>query len=152
VATHDRFPLSDGSYALALHEERARRRAMLCEPHIAPLATFVRGVRARRPDDRVPYFDPLDGGTRADALFLLEAPGPKVVESGFVSRDNPDPTARNVRAFLIEAGIERRRVALWNVVPSYIGTGERIRPAQFAWVRAFKARGVRSRDAKTYRL
>ena len=58
------------------------------------------------------------------------------MRTGFVSRDNPDPTARNLRAFLIEAGIGRRRTALWNVVPWYIGTGARIRPATGADVAA----------------
>jgi len=71
------FPPADG-YALGSDAERARRLAMLGDVHIAPLTTFVRGVRALRPGDRVPYFDPLDGGTNAEVLFLLEAPGPKV--------------------------------------------------------------------------
>jgi uracil-DNA glycosylase len=136
MRSHKGFPREGGPYALGSDAERERRLAMLRQPHVAQLTAFVRGVRARRRGDRVPYFDPLDGGTRAEALFLLEAPGPQVVRTGFVSRDNPDPTARNLRGFLIEAGICRRRTALWNVVPWYIGTGERIRPATGADVAA----------------
>lgn len=77
----------------------------------------------------IPYFDPFDGGTRADCLFLLEAPGPKAVSSQFISRDNPDETAKNIFLLCREAGIHRRRTVLWNVVPWYIGTEKKIRPA-----------------------
>lgn len=77
----------------------------------------------------IPYFDPFDGGTRADCLFLLEAPGPKAIASQFISRDNPDETAKNVFLLSREAGIDRHRTVLWNVVPWYIGTGKKIRPA-----------------------
>ena len=66
MPTLDHFPLPNGSYALASPGERARRRAMLCEPHVAPLTTFVRGVRARRRGDRIPDFDPLDGGVSCE--------------------------------------------------------------------------------------
>ena len=66
----------------------------------------------------------------------MEAPGPKARATGFVSRDNPSPTARNLRGFLFGAGIDRTHTALWNVVPWYIGTGERFRPATGADVGA----------------
>lgn len=62
-------------------------------------------------------------------LFLLEPPGPKPPATGFVSRDNPSPTARNLRRFLAKAGIARERTAVWNAVPWYIGTGRKIRAA-----------------------
>jgi hypothetical protein len=78
----------------------------------------------------VPYFDPRDGGTRARALFLLEGPGPKAVRSGFISRDNPASTARNFRALLVGAGIEREDTILRNIVPWYFGTGTNIRAAE----------------------
>ncbi len=71
----------------------------------------------------VPHFDPLDGGINARVLFLLEAPGAKAVASGFVSRNNPDETARNFFDLNMAAGIARRDTVCWNVVPWYIGTG-----------------------------
>ncbi len=37
----------------------------------------------------IPFFDPLDGDVNARCLFVAEAPGPRAVLSGFVSRDNP---------------------------------------------------------------
>lgn len=124
------MPTEDGSYALASDEERTNRRAALNRPHIARLTTFVRTIRATRGlGNEVPYFDPCDGGINASVLFLLEAPGPRAVSSGFISRDNPDPSARNFRALLAGAGISRERSVLWNIVPWYIGTGTKIRAA-----------------------
>ncbi len=79
--------------------------------------------------NEIPYFDPCDGGINASVLFLLEAPGPRAVRSGFISRDNPDPSARNFRALLAGAGISRERSVLWNIVSWYIGTGTKIRAA-----------------------
>jgi len=77
----------------------------------------------------IPYFDPWDGGINAEVLFLLEAPGPKAVKAGFISRNNPDETAKNFFMLNEEAGIARERTVTWNVVPWYIGSGTRIRPA-----------------------
>lgn len=86
----------------------------------------------------VPGFDPKNGNERAKYLFLLEAPGPKAVESGLISFDNLDPTARNFREQLAAAGISREEIAVWNIVPWYIGNegGTAIRPATGQDVRA----------------
>ncbi|MES2907681.1 MAG: uracil-DNA glycosylase [Pseudomonadota bacterium] len=86
----------------------------------------------------VPCFDPKNGNERAKYLFLLEAPGPKAVESGIISFDNPDPTAKNLQEQLTSAGISREEVAVWNIVPWYIGneTGTSIRAATGQDVRA----------------
>lgn len=120
----------DEPKSLRSSEARAQRLAALDDRHVAPLSDYVRGLRARMGAEYgIPYFDPLDGGTRADCLFLLEAPGPKAIASQFISRDNPDETAKNFFLLSQEAGIDRRRTVLWNVVPWYIGTGKKIRPA-----------------------
>lgn len=65
----------------------------------------------------MPYFDPADGGVEARCLFLLEAPGPRAVLSGSVSRDNPDQTAENFSKFLTDAGIDRLNTVIWSTVP-----------------------------------
>ncbi len=78
----------------------------------------------------IPDFDPLDGGTSARVLFLLEAPGPKAITSGFVSRNNPDETAKNFYVLNQEAGINRSDAIVWNAVPWYIGSASKIRPAK----------------------
>jgi len=74
---------------------REARLRQLGEPHVAPLTRFVDNLRRAFPGRNIPHFDPWDGGIRAEVLFLQEAPGPKAVVSGFVSRNNPDETAKN---------------------------------------------------------
>jgi uracil-DNA glycosylase len=94
------------------------------------LTAFVDKLRAvKGPQYEIPYFDPRDGGTSAEVLFLLEAPGAKAVISGFISRDNPDDTARNFFMLNREAEIPRERTVVWNIVPWYLGSALRIRPA-----------------------
>ncbi len=65
----------------------------------------------------VPAPDPLDGGVGARLLLLLETPGPAIVRTGFVSRDNPTGTAANLFRFLAEARIARGDTLIWNAVP-----------------------------------
>src|SRR5262249_14596405 len=92
------------------------------------LTNLVHSIRAGRPQpEDVPFFDPCDGGVNARALFLLEAPGRQARLSGFVSRNNPDETAKNVFDLQREACLRRVQVVLWNVVPWYVGTNGRIR-------------------------
>jgi hypothetical protein len=100
--------------------ERERRRALLVLPHAAPLAAYAAGLR--RSGVQVPDFDPLDGGTAARVLFVLEKPGPGIHPAGFVSRDNDTPTAAAIRAFMAQAGLPRRETVLWNLVPWWNGT------------------------------
>jgi uracil-DNA glycosylase len=108
----------------------ASRLEEIEQSHIAPLTEFVRRLRVDIGSNAsIPFFDPWDGGTNAEVLFLLEAPGSKARNSGFVSRNNPDETAKNFFELLIEVGIPRKSSILWNVVPWYIGTGTKIRPA-----------------------
>ena len=104
------------------------RLAMRSKAHIKPLADLIESFRAELgPGFVVPDLDPLDGGINAEILFLLEAPGPKA--GHFISRDNNDQTAQNFWQLNLDSGLERRRTAIWNVVPYYIGTGQRIRAA-----------------------
>jgi hypothetical protein len=116
-------------------EAREARLHQIREPHVAPLTRFVENLRRVFPGRDIPYFDPWDGGIRAEVLFLQEAPGPKAVISGFVSRNNPDETAKNIFEISIEAGLDRKRTVRWNVVPWYIGTGTKIRAARTSDVR-----------------
>jgi len=103
------------------------REARLNDPHVLPLMELVRKLRNRLDSPGVPNVDPNDGGVNARALFLLETPGPRAVGTGFVSRDNPDPTARNMGSALDEAGFLRSDVVLWNVVPHYVSSHDKSR-------------------------
>lgn len=106
-----------------------QRRALVCQPHIAALTELVGTLRAQG-RGAVPNFDPLDGGVGAKALFLFEKPGPMTDDttgkkrpgSGFISRDNDDPTAEATFLFMEEAGIPRRLTIIWNVIPWWNGT------------------------------
>jgi uracil-DNA glycosylase len=121
---------ADGSFALKDVSEIERRRAMMALPHMSPLVSYVERIRSRRSHEcDVPLFDPCDGGVNAKILFLLEAPGPKAVGSSFISRNNPDLTARNMNRLLGEAALPREASILWNIIPWYIGSGKRIRAA-----------------------
>lgn len=108
---------------------RTARLAALNAPHIAPLTELVHAFRARDGSE-YPYFDPADGGVGATILFLLEKPGPMTVPagkglrqgSGFISRDNDDPTAEASFRFYREAGVDRRRSVVWNAIPGWNGT------------------------------
>lgn len=108
----------------------ADRRQSVHEPHISPLTDYVETLRSEAGDGAdIPYFDPWDGGIDATVLFLLEAPGAKAVASGFISRNNPDETAKNMFELCRDAGLGRKESILWNIVPWYIGNGNKIRAA-----------------------
>ena len=93
-----------------------------------PLALFVDKIRAEQGlGEEVPNFDPGNGNETAKYLFILEAPGPKAVATGFISFENPDQTAKNFRDQLEEAEINRRDIAVWNIVPWYVGNHEKTR-------------------------
>lgn len=107
---------------------RAERRAALSLPHIAPLAEFAASLRTQGVGD-VPDFDPFDGGIGAQLLFLFEKPGPMTATgrdsrsgSGFISRDNDDPTAEATFRFMAQADICREDSVVWNAIPWWNGT------------------------------
>lgn len=108
---------------------RDRRRAMLYMAHVAPLTAYAAALRergsARIPALEVPDFDPCDGGTEAQILFLFEKPGPMTSVgsgSGFISRNNDDPSAEATLNFMQRAAIPRELTATWNVIPWWNGT------------------------------
>ena len=115
--------------ALRDPDARARRRELLDARHMRALNEYVAGLR-KRPGVEVPDFDPLDGGVDATILFLFEKPGPMTATagtqtrtgSGFISRDNDDPTAENTFTFMREAGIPRKLTVTWNAIPWWNGT------------------------------
>ncbi len=94
---------------------------MLRDAHMQPLTAYVETLRVDHPSWEFPDFDPLDGGSNTDILFLLEKPGPTTSAngkgSGFISRSNNDATAEATFGFMREADIPRKRSVIWNVVP-----------------------------------
>jgi hypothetical protein len=59
-------------------------------------------------------------------LFLFEKPGPKTDPrnggSGFISRDNDDPTAAATFSFMSCAGLRREQTVIWNTIPWWNAT------------------------------
>ena len=119
----DKFEVTDCARSLRSPEAVVLRKERLHEPHMAPLAEFVVKLRRAHPDREFPDFDPRDGGTNADILFLFEKPGPMTSArgkgSGFISRDNDDPTAENIFDFMKKAKLPRNRTVIWNVIPGW---------------------------------
>ena len=116
--------LPDEPKSLRHSQEREARLVRVDEPHVRELNRLVRHIRDREGlEKQVPFFDPDDGGVEACCLFLLEAPGPRAVGSGFVSRNNPDETAKNFFLLNQDADLDRRLTVSWNIVPWYLGTG-----------------------------
>ena len=104
---------------------RELKLARVDAPHVAPLNALVRRWRGR--GRAVPWFDPDGGGTGARVLLLLESPGPATMalgERGFSSEDNPDPTARVLRAAREASPLRAVDCLRWNVVPWALGTPE----------------------------
>ena len=100
---------------------------MLTAPHIVPLTEYVSELRSGIRGE-VPDFDPADGGVLASILFLFEKPGPMTsvdrrgrVGSGFVSRDNDDPTAEATFLFMKKAELPRQDTVIWNLIPWWDG-------------------------------
>ncbi len=113
--------------------EREARHGLVNEPHVASLNAFVRQLRHETGfGGQIPFFDPLDGGTAAEILYLLEAPGAQAVSSGFISRNNADESAKNFFELNDAAQIPRKATIIWNIVPWYIGSEKKIRAAQTA--------------------
>jgi uracil-DNA glycosylase len=108
----------DVPYSLKERAECERREELLHEvEHTLPLLSLLRSLRKAKGRRLVPGFDPLDGGAHASVLLLLETPGRRAVESGFVSRNNPDPTAKNLFCLLGKAKLPRSSTLIWNAVP-----------------------------------
>ena len=94
--------------------------------HMGQLDIFVKRLRATYPKGYVPDFDPNDGGIIAEILLLFEKPGcktdPSYGGSGFISQDNDDGTANATKKFIIDAGINREKIVIWNTIPAWNGT------------------------------
>ena len=85
----------------------------------------------------VPTADPDGGGVRARVLILLETPSRAGgYQTGIVSIDNDDSAAANLWRALSATGLDRRHVLVWNAVPWYVGSPDKIRPPRPAEVRA----------------
>lgn len=99
---------------------RDRKLARLQDAHMQPLTAY-RDELSSRTGKVIPHFDPEDGGARAELLLLLSHvdgdPGSARNGSGFISMENEDQTARNLRKVVVQLGLPRETLLVWNVVP-----------------------------------
>jgi hypothetical protein len=120
--------VDDKAKSLGRREDLEAREDQLDAPRIVRLTAFVKKLRAKTRKN-IPFFDPWDGGTAAEVLFLFETPGRRANKSGFVSRNNPDPSANNFFRYNEDERVPRTRTLSWNIVPWYIGSKSKIRSA-----------------------
>jgi uracil-DNA glycosylase len=112
----------------------AAKQARLGEPHLTPINLLARDI-ATATGSVVPSADPDGGGVRARLLILLETPSRAGgYRTGIVSLDNNDSAAANLWRALAATGVDRQEVLVWNTVPWYVGTPEKIRPPRPAEV------------------
>jgi hypothetical protein len=86
---------------------------------------FIDELGAKGDAGHPPYIPPKCGGVNGLALSVSRDPGRKAggpEGSGFLSIENKDPTARRMRQFLGEAGIDYAQVVPWNAYPWYINS------------------------------
>ncbi|MFC4640041.1 hypothetical protein [Deinococcus hohokamensis] len=97
-----------------------RKLARLQDPHMQALLTY-REELINRTHKVIPCFDPEDGGTRAELLLLMSHvggdPGSSKGGSSFISMENEDQTASNLRRVVTGMGLNRENLLIWNVVP-----------------------------------
>ena len=111
-------------------------------PHVAPINALAAQIAAAT-DGIVPGADPDGGGVDARVLLLLETPSRAGgYTTGLISIDNDDTAAANLWRGLDAVGLDRRLVLVWNAVPWYVGSPDKIRSptpgeitAGLAWLR-----------------
>ena len=111
-------------------------------PHVPPINALAAQI-AGATDALVPGADPDGGGVEARVLLLLETPSRAGgYTTGLISIDNNDTAAANLWRGLDAVGLDRRIVLVWNAVPWYVGSADKIRsptPAEItaglAWLR-----------------
>lgn len=93
------------------------RMARRYDGHIGGLNQWVDEIRGAT-GESIPYFDPDAASRGVRILMLFQDPsGAADGESGFISKHNNDPTARNYYEATEEAGVPYDLTLNWNVVP-----------------------------------
>ncbi|HLL61900.1 MAG TPA: uracil-DNA glycosylase [Propionibacteriaceae bacterium] len=105
----------------------AAKYARSTEPHVAPINRLSAQIAAAT-SSVVPGADPDGGGIDARVLLLLETPSRAGgYTTGLISVDNDDTAAANLWRGLDAVGLDRRLVLVWNAVPWYVGSADKIR-------------------------
>lgn len=109
----------------AFQKDQWRRRFA---PHVAPVNKLVDALRRER-GEQIPYVAPLYGGIDAEALFILQDPGPGTDDSGrgsgFICTQNDDPTAELFADCLDACKLDVCRILGWNAYPWQLPEGQK---------------------------
>jgi len=96
------------------------RRAQTHQGKIGQLNRWVDELRITT-NEQIPYFDPAAARDGARVLILFQDPSQEAeAGSGFISRHNNDPTARNAYLAADKAGLTYDYSLHWNVVPWWV--------------------------------
>ncbi|MEV2224645.1 hypothetical protein AB0E01_32900 [Nocardia vinacea] len=117
--------MGDRHYRMDRPEYRNEARENIYDSRVRDLNEFVDGLRARKPDQFIPYISPEFGGSSARLLLLTLSPGEKTRldssgGSGFLSTENTDPAAFRIAEAMDSAGIARTDCVGWNAYPWYV--------------------------------
>ncbi len=128
------------------------RRAHRYTGTVGPLNRWVDELR-RATGEQVPYFDPAAARDGAHVLVLLQDPSAEAgTGSGFVSRHNNDPTARNLSVAAERAGLSYDVSLVWNVVPWWVADPAKCSPSGPRRTPATEAVRARPHLAHLFRL
>lgn len=101
----------------------AERRTRVSERHVKPLTDWVSSVRDRLDPCHaatVCDFDPDGGGVNARVLYLAQDPSSTASQTGFISPDNNDRTAKETTNACLTAGVGALERVHWNAYPWWI--------------------------------
>lgn len=118
----------------------AARRSQTYQGKIGELNRWVDEVRIIiTTSEQVPYFDPAAARDGARVLLLFQDPSQEAeAGSGFISRHNNDPTARNAYLAANKAGLSYDYSLHWNVVPWWVNNPKK--PKRTSTSQAVKVR------------
>lgn len=101
----------------------ASQIAGIRDPRVATVNAFCDELMIEIPGSRVPYVAPHSNARNARVVSLLSNPGPRASGlngSGFISRENDDPSAERMGRVWEMAGLSDEDAFLWNAYPWHV--------------------------------
>jgi hypothetical protein len=102
---------------------RDAQLAQVFDPRVRVVNELCDALSLEKPDVTVPYVAPHYNAANATILSLSSNPGPRAGGdggSGFLSRENDDPTAERMSQVFATVGLSDEHVLPWNAYPWYV--------------------------------
>jgi hypothetical protein len=102
---------------------RDAQLAQVFDPRVRVVNELCDALSLEKPGVAVPYVAPHYNAANATILSLSSNPGPRaggVGGSGFLSRENDDPTAERMSQIFATVGLSDEHVLPWNAYPWYV--------------------------------